>query len=537
MGKRCASHSLLLAIFMFIFNGLQPESEVRAAEDQELQVPAVILRIEGTGNAKIRKSFGTEAVAGANGKIFPGDKVITDDKSTVFLMINDGSVIKVGFSSEFKLESAEFQNRFLSWAFRLVKGSIRAMVEKNPEAEMRFRVHTPSGTIGVRGTEFVAAYDEAAKTSFLYTLEGLVIYGKPACEKDKSCLEIRAGEFTSFKDGDNGPAKPRAYQVKELFGLSAAGAASAAEKPGDSTVSRLSLFRDASRISSVRAMANSDIATLAKMVSDASEELAKSQDRAIGRTKSERNAMHQAIKGGTYGDTMAAADAYSAKKGIFNPRSRGGAENLVAQTAAAKFRLGVAVKDAASAGLFGNGAAKNSDLTVMDAQRWADQNFTLKKNLSYEAAASASVLKQKLASSTRNYAEMLAVAKAAEASVPTTAATVPDVSSSTATATTTDCNEDCRNLTVVDYMSSFFQRLALAFTGTGSLLDHSTGTVAATATSTNTATKTTNGECFEEVKECKLVLCSGYDNGAKCKAGESVQECTTRKVQVACPTN
>ena len=106
----------------------------------ETIIPAVILKVEGDGIANIRKRSGVLEVAGDRGKVFPGDKVVTDARSAVHLMLNDGSIIKIGFNSEFALEEVENRGRFLSWLFRLTRGSIRALVEKIPMNETHLRV-------------------------------------------------------------------------------------------------------------------------------------------------------------------------------------------------------------------------------------------------------------------------------------------------------------------------------------------------------------------------------------------------------------
>lgn len=492
-----------------------------ASDDDASGVPAVIMRVEGDGIAKVKKAIGTEEVAGANGKIFPGDRVITDAKSTVFLMINDGSVIKVGLSSEFKVEQAKIHDRFMSWAFGLVKGSIRALVEKNPNPDVRFQVNTPSGTIGVRGTEFVVAVDDDSKASTLYTIEGLVSYGSATCESTKTCVDVRAGEFASMKVGDSQPAKPQSYQPKELFGINAKGA-----KPA-TLDNRMSLFRDAKKVTA-RYMQDTDDAALKKLVTEASEALALSQDQALGRSPEERVAMHSAIKNGSWGDTMAAADAYAKQNEIFDAAANGGAENLVGQTVAAKFRLGMAVKNATEAGLFGNVKVDSKDPTV----KWESVDLTkMRKNVGYEQAEKAKATKESLNAEAEDYNKVLELAEAHPAKPADAKDKIVIVY----------CDKRCRTKRVGEQIQAFSEGVTTAFNeipGARKSDDPTPGRLTkkdkGMVRSRHFRKAIPGNACYNEVKDCKLVPCRGVSQGRKCKKGESVKECTTKRTQVRC---
>ncbi|MGZ3683533.1 MAG: hypothetical protein ACXVCI_06750, partial [Bdellovibrionota bacterium] len=112
------------------------------AAEQDTAFPAIILKVEGDGIANVRKHSGIVESAGARGKLYAGDRIITDGHSAVSLMLNDGSVIKVGFSSEFLLEKVENKHSYLGWLFSLVRGSIRSLVEKVPTQDTHLRIET-----------------------------------------------------------------------------------------------------------------------------------------------------------------------------------------------------------------------------------------------------------------------------------------------------------------------------------------------------------------------------------------------------------
>lgn len=525
---------------------LAPQAVADDDREKGGPIPAMILKVEGEGTAKVKKAFGVEEAAGAGGKVFPGDRVITDDRSAVFLLLNDGSVLKVGLASEFKLETAELNDRFLSWAFRLVKGTMRALVEKSPDPETRVRIHTPSGTVGVRGTEFVVAVDDESKTSHLYMIEGLVTYGPPDCEKHNACTEVRAGETTSLREGQKEVPKPRAYEVKEIFSVKV----SDGGKPAGtrSTDSRMSLFQDAKRVTA-KFKQDMDDETLKELVREASESLAAAQDRAIGRTKAQRLAMHASMKDGTYRNILAAADAYAEKKDIFFAGTNDGAENLLAQTAAAKFRLGAAVKEAKEAGVFGNiGLGKGGIFTVS----WKDEKFEQKRNINYDKAPAAKAKLETLSRAADNYRKVLEFAEAHPA--PKDQGNgggqgQAGGSSGENKVSVVQQNREaacrgwfCRYRAFTHSMNASSEGVVNAFAGNSYGSNNASSFSAASNNKGEFKTeyfkKAIPGDsCFREEKDCKMVPCKGFYSGKKCKKGESLQECTTKKIPVRCSGN
>jgi|GEM_PF-2956208 len=538
--QRIAS-AFLWAFLLTIAIPLFQPCALGAEGEEATGVPVVILRVEGDGIAKVKKAIGTEEVAGANGKVYPGDRVITDEKSTVFLMINDGSVIKVGLSSEFKVEQAKLHERFMVWAFGLMKGSMRAMVEKNPNPDVRFKINTPSGTIGVRGTEFVVALDDDAKTSYLYTIEGLVSYGTASCETSNSCIDVRAGESSSMKVGESRPSKPQVFQSKDLFGIGAANA-----KPGI-TDNRMSLFRDAKKVTA-RYMQDTDDLALKKLVNEASEAMAMSQDQALGRSKEERVAMQAEIKSGTWNDTMAAADAYSKQNEIFDPAVNGGAENLVGQTVAAKFRLGRAVKEAVEVGVY----PAPKDETKDPKMKWEKADLTkMRKNVGYEQAEKAKEAKEKLKNEAEDYNKVLELAEAHPAKpVETIGADAIAVEPKAASQEMQDkqekavlpaCNKACEAKSVSEQMNALSEGVTAAFNDKPGAKNDDEPTPGRLTRKDRGLLKSKyfkksipGNACYNEVKDCKLIPCRGASKGRKCKRGESVKECTTKKTQVRC---
>jgi hypothetical protein len=527
---------------------IQPAKAAAAPEDQ---IPAIILKVEGEGVANVRKRSGVVESAGARGKVFVGDRVITDSRSAVHLMLNDGSVLKVGFNSEFTLERVENKRKYLSWFFKLVHGSIRALVEKIPTQETHLRIETQSGTIGVRGTQFVLVYDEATSSSSVFLLEGVVSYGVANCEKAHTCLDVRGGESATMPKGALKPAMPASYTVKDLFAMGKTGT------PGPSADARMSLFKDARRAQS-KSITSADDAALKKLIDESVTELAAAQDRAIGRTKDQREAMHESIKNGTYEATLAAADSYSASQGIFNGASNGGAENLVAQVAASKFRLGDAVKKADAAGLFLDKPADGS--TSTDANSGTDsRTYKLRKDVDFDHSAVAKADKETLTAvatdykDTLSYAEALSAAQVSPGDKPkdegehsnaAAEATKSVTARVAAEKPAAPCNAACTASRIAHEIDVASEGSVAAF--------QQPATTQASASAESVPSKRGRGglpgsvrtrflhrtvpgnSCFRTQSKCTMQPCASFGRGKKCKAGETVQVCDGKQVPVRC---
>ncbi len=94
-------------------------------------------------------------------KIQANAAIITHDKSLAMITIPDGSRIKVGPNSEVILTEilAAHGTTPSSTVVSLVVGSLFSKVRKQ-EAGAKFQVRTKSASMGVRGTEFFAAFSQ-----------------------------------------------------------------------------------------------------------------------------------------------------------------------------------------------------------------------------------------------------------------------------------------------------------------------------------------------------------------------------------------
>lgn len=94
-------------------------------------------------------------------KLQEHDTVTTQKEATVQLIMKDNTIITVGPSSNFQIDSYRFESdRDSSLDFSLKQGFFRAITGKIGKlAPERFKIHTKSATIGIRGTDFAAYVD------------------------------------------------------------------------------------------------------------------------------------------------------------------------------------------------------------------------------------------------------------------------------------------------------------------------------------------------------------------------------------------
>lgn len=182
-------------------------------------IKATVVKVEGKGLSQLRRKSGATSTVGLGQELGVGDKITTDKDSMIDILLSDGTLVKIGTNSEYKFLGAQPKSGFLYHAFELLRGSVRAMVEKHPDKKnIKFRINTPAGTMGVRGTEIVLNHQKTGEKTSLYLLEGTAIFGNPNCEKEKICIEVNAGEWATISKGQKKPSPVEKFDAEDLFG-------------------------------------------------------------------------------------------------------------------------------------------------------------------------------------------------------------------------------------------------------------------------------------------------------------------------------
>ncbi|QNM96250.1 FecR family protein [Chitinimonas koreensis] len=116
---------------------------------------------DSAGEVRIRAADGTLSAGAVGARVLEGATVLTGPNARAAMRFDDGQIIGLEKDTEFKVESFRYNaaqpasgNVFLS----MVKGSLRAITgligRNNKQA---FRLTTPTATIGIRGSDWMAA--------------------------------------------------------------------------------------------------------------------------------------------------------------------------------------------------------------------------------------------------------------------------------------------------------------------------------------------------------------------------------------------
>lgn len=129
------------------------------------------------------------------------DLVNTKADGRARVALDDGSVLNVGSDSSMKVvkHDAGAQQTDLELAY----GKLRTQAQKIAKPDGKFEVHTAAGVAGVVGTDFYVGYENNVMNVIAY--EGIVRVCNPA----GVCVLLKAGQFTSVRNGNNeAPAPP-----------------------------------------------------------------------------------------------------------------------------------------------------------------------------------------------------------------------------------------------------------------------------------------------------------------------------------------
>ncbi|HEY8279677.1 MAG TPA: FecR domain-containing protein [Bdellovibrionota bacterium] len=181
---------LLLALLLPI-----PHAFAEEGDEPDEQADCQLALVEDMGGGiELVSSDGKSAPLEKGQGVELGELLKTGPAAWVDLRLCDGSGLRVGENSKFYYEGAPAKDEsFLTWAFRLVDGSVFGTVVGDGKSErVKLRVRTPTAALGVRGTEFVVESTGEGETS-LHTLEGEVLMGS-AGDFD-SMAELRGKEL------------------------------------------------------------------------------------------------------------------------------------------------------------------------------------------------------------------------------------------------------------------------------------------------------------------------------------------------------
>lgn len=179
--------------------------------------PVIAYAAEGAGSIDFASgaviavsSSGVQRPLSRGAEIGNGDTVRTGEGSRAQVRFSDGALVSLQAQTEFRIDDFHYSGKADGQEkgfFSLLKGGLRTitgLVGRSNRAN--YKVTTGVATIGIRGTEYMAALDDAGTDLTVHTGEGLV----EVCN-DAGCILLAAGE-TGVVGGKS--AQPRRTQVQ-----------------------------------------------------------------------------------------------------------------------------------------------------------------------------------------------------------------------------------------------------------------------------------------------------------------------------------
>ncbi len=185
------------------------------SEGTALAAPAKIEEVAVGTLVKVNRSGGLVRLKKGD-PLQSGDEVATDGETAVDIRLEDETLIRVGVSSVYKIQE---DSKINSLIHRLLSGAVRVMVPKSETktSAIKFRLFTPEGTIGVRGTEFVVIRSDG-KTQ-LKGLDGTVMFGPAEADfaNDSIFVNVGRGFQSSVNAKDKSAGKPEKFDLKKYL--------------------------------------------------------------------------------------------------------------------------------------------------------------------------------------------------------------------------------------------------------------------------------------------------------------------------------
>ena len=202
--KRPSSLVLFFAGFFTAILALPPDllAVPQAAGQRAGQVDRII--------PAVALARGSQSVkAAAKTPVMWQDVVNTQAGARARIALDDGSVLNVGSESSLRIVKHEAGGQ--QTELELTYGRLRSQASKITQPNGKFEVRTAAGVAGVVGTDFYISYENNLMTVIVY--EGIV----RVCNLAGVCVDVKAGQFTTVRSGDNAPPLPPVPATPEML--------------------------------------------------------------------------------------------------------------------------------------------------------------------------------------------------------------------------------------------------------------------------------------------------------------------------------
>ncbi|MCD6680071.1 MAG: FecR family protein [Burkholderiaceae bacterium] len=197
------SHPMIRALVLAL--GLLAAIHPAAAEDGRALVVAGQVMLERTAPGAVS----TTALA-AGAEIRSGDTIRTGGDGRVQIRFSDGSIVALQPDTAFRVDDYRYERNERRAFFFLLRGALRTMTgaigKTNHDAE--YRLKTPTATVGVRGTEYVAEQtvcDPRCSPGSRPGLRVAVSQGRIALLTAAGGIEVGTGESAAAESADAPP--------------------------------------------------------------------------------------------------------------------------------------------------------------------------------------------------------------------------------------------------------------------------------------------------------------------------------------------
>ncbi len=185
---------LLLFLIIFIPNIFLFAQQTEKNINQQITA-GTIVAIQGIA---LFHRDGKDLVAQVGNDTFLSDTIITQEKSKVKIVLNDGNVFTVGASTQVTIESfLKPKDGGKHTSLALSFGRLWIKVKTKLNADDSFQVKTANAIAGVRGTHFSVGYNAQTKDSDVLVFDGTVAFGN---EKGKQ--DVSGGHAGEAKNGE-----------------------------------------------------------------------------------------------------------------------------------------------------------------------------------------------------------------------------------------------------------------------------------------------------------------------------------------------
>lgn len=189
------------------------------------------------GDVKITSAKTKQTDPGkVGGKVYPGDMITAGSDSRAKIVMSDKNVLNISPDSQMTI--AKYESNAASGAhnveLKVDYGKVRASVEQKYDGEKnQFNIRTPTAVAGVRGTDFLTAFNKANNTTQVTTFSGVVAVGQPGANgKISNPVYVKPGQTTNVMDG-KAPEAPKAVPKEDLNNMKSDSASDNNKKADD----------------------------------------------------------------------------------------------------------------------------------------------------------------------------------------------------------------------------------------------------------------------------------------------------------------